>query len=122
MEDLDRKCPTCNGTGRAMSGDESIDTLEHDVAQLKWKIADLTEDFGLDLRHRTTIPGESDAREEVGKLQAQLAEKLKNLEATRLAAGSSEAICPECHGKAMVLTADGERLANFIYRWIHPKR
>ena len=81
MEDLDCQCPTYKGTGRAKTGDQNIDTLERDVAQLKWEIADLTESFGLDLRHRTTIPGESDAREKVGRLQVELADKLKRLAA-----------------------------------------
>lgn len=122
MEDLDRKCPTCEETGRAKTGDKYIDTLEHDVAHRKWKIADLTEDYGLDLRHRASIPGESEAREKVGNLQVELAEKLKQLEAARLATGGEEVTCPQCHGKGLVLTESGERIFNFIYRWINPTR
>lgn len=120
MEELDGKCPTCNGTGRAKTGDADVDSLEHEVARLKWDVADLTETYGLDLRHRTTIPGEAEAREKVGRLQGNLAEKLKKLAAARLAAGSQDAVCPKCNGKGMVLTEAGEQIFNFIYRWVHP--
>jgi predicted methyltransferase len=122
MEEFDRKCPLCDGTGRAKSGDAALDAMEHEVASLKWKVADLTEEFGLDLRHRTLIPGEVEAREKVGKLQVQLADKLKKLTAARLELGGEPVVCPACNGKGLVLTEAGEKLANFIYRWIHPSR
>ena len=120
MEELDQKCPACNGTGRAKSGDQRVDELEHDVARLKWEIAYTTEEYGLDLRHRNTIPGESEARQKVGKLQLELAEKVQELEAIQLAAGGQGVVCQRCNGKGLVLTETGQQLFNFIHRWIHP--
>jgi predicted methyltransferase len=122
MEDFDQKCSACDGTGRIESGDSDVDALEHEVARIKWEIADLTEGYGLDLRHPTTVPGEAEAREKVGELQIKLAGKLTELEAARGAGGNSAAICPECQGKGFVLTDTGQRLVNFVYRWIHPRR
>jgi hypothetical protein len=122
MEELDRKCSACDGTGRMESGDADVDSLEHDVARLKWEIADLTEGYGLDLPHRTTAPGEAEAREKVGQLQIELAGKLTELETAQEAGSDSAAICPECQGKGFVLTDIGQRLVNFVYRWIHPRR
>ena len=122
MEDLDRKCSACDGTGRRESGNADVDALQHEVTRLKWEIADLTEGYGLDLRHRTTIAGEAEAREKVGELQIELAGKLTELEAAQEAGSDSAAICPECQGKGFVLTDTGQRLVNFVYRWIHPRR
>jgi predicted methyltransferase len=122
MEELDRQCRMCAGTGRVKTGDADVDGLEQEIAKLNWDIASLTETYGLDLRHRTTIPGEAEARENVGTLQVELSQKLKQLAATRLAAGSHETVCPECHGRGLVLTEAGEKIFNFIYRWVHPTR
>ena len=122
MEPLDSKCPQCSGTGRAQTGNASVDVLEHDVAQLKWQIADLTEAYGLDLRHQMAISGEAQARDKVGKLQGELSQTLSQLEAARDEAGDQEVVCRHCGGKGLVLTEAGEQLARFIYRWIHPNR
>ena len=122
MEELDRKCSACDGTGHMESGNADVDSLEHEVARLKWEIADLTEGYGLDLRHRTTVPGEAAAREKMGKLQIELAGKLNQVEAARRTGGDNEAVCPECQGKGLVLTDAGRRLVNFIYHWIHARR
>jgi hypothetical protein len=35
--------PTCNGTGRAKTGNADADSLEHEIARLKWDLADSTE-------------------------------------------------------------------------------
>jgi hypothetical protein len=122
MEELDRVCSKCGGTGRARSGDERIDALERAVAESKYQIADLTEAYGLDLRHRSFLPGEVEARTRVGQLQTKLAKQLDELQAARSAARSQDVVCPQCHGKGFVLTESGEQMMRFIRKWIHPAR
>jgi Ribonuclease G/E len=99
-----RLCGNCGGTGRIRDVSPRVRTLEREASDLKYEIAELTERFGLDLQHRTAIPGEIQARKRVGERQIELATRLEELQKVMTAEESSETTCPDCSGTGLAVS------------------
>ena len=106
-----RICANCGGTGRIRNASERVNALERKIAELRHEISELTELYGLDLRHQTIVPGEIEARKRVARRQIELAESLEELQHAMVADGSREIVCPMCSGTGTNVADHGEMVS-----------